>query len=70
MSKIKVLIAIKDILKLQTKNNGFSKLAWASLNVREQMLNSVEDKTEVNLLLNHQNKLWFGPEVLLKGSPH
>ena len=34
------------------------------------MLNSVEDKIQVNLLLNHQNKLWFGPTVLLKGSPH
>lgn len=29
----------------------------------------MKDKTQVNLLPNHQNKLWLGPQVLLKRSP-
>lgn len=56
-------------MKLPTKNNRFSKLTEVNLNVIEQMLNSMEDKIQVNWLPNHEIKLWLGPEMLLKRKP-
>lgn len=47
------------------KKNGFVELAEANLNVIEQMLNSVEDKTQVNLLQTIKINC---PEPLLKRS--